>query len=602
MRIAPHRLKPTPLAAAIARSRAIGDRTDQGGFGLFGVILTLALSTVVAGVGFTIYTHADHARQVSLETVNAQQLNQSIQASYASAPDFTALTNASALTEGVFPKSTLNAMGQPKDAWGGSIQVAAVDVNGHAGQGFTITYENVPTSTCARFAAQGAASFYDTKINEQSIMDSKVVQTATAVNLCANSDSNTVQFIQVKQSPDGPINPTLTTCEVQPDQSQMAACPAGQISSISPYGPNGLTQSRSSFCNSVYGTLGWTAWQTVSSTCAPICTAPSPSPTSQPLTGTCPAGMAVANTTNTTFPQTQVGTISYSCPAPTGPYTTHAPVWGAISPSAASVCAPLCSAPAPKAASGSQTASCPSGQVTPAGASSFTQTRTGTITYSCPSPTGPFTTNATSWNAWGPTAASACDPKCVAPGPSVAYAPAPATVTHPACPAGYSGSITVTQPRRTTTTTTYSCSAPTGSATANSSSSTANYGPATTSNTCVAPSPPPASVVPFAIVSPSTCVAPNGTYECTPGMRISEMVTMAAPYPCKGTATLTQNGASVPISLEVTSAAAPSYVVSHTYTVGGVSHTASIASTYHVAGIGGVNGGQPLADCTFTIN
>lgn len=506
---------PKPLSHAISKAiskanPSMGGR--QEGLGLFGVILTLALSTVVAGVGFTVYTHADHARQISLETVNAQQLKQSVEASYAGAPDFTALTNASALTEGVFPKSTLDAMGQPKDTWGGSIQVAAVDVAGNTGQGFAITYENVPTSTCARFAAQGAPGFYDTKINNQSIVDNKVVQTATAINLCTASDSNTVQFIQVKQSPDGPINPTLTACATQPDQSQMAACPAGQISSVSPYGPNGLTQSRSSFCNSVYGTMGWTPWKTVASTCAPICTAPSPSPTSQPLTGSCAGGMAVANTTNTTFPQTQAGTISYVCPAPTGPYTALAPVWGAISPSAASVCAPICSAPAPVATSSNTTGSCPGGQVTSSGATTFAQSRNGSISYSCPSPTGPYTTNATVWGAYSPAPASVCAPKCVAPATQTVYTAAPSTVSHPACPAGYSGSITVTQPRRTTTTTTYSCASPQGSATPSTTASTANFGGATTSNTCVAPPPPPPAPPAF---PPSALCGPGKHYQGT---------------------------------------------------------------------------------------
>lgn len=459
-------MKPRALSHQIRQS--LGAST-QTGFGLLGMILVAGLTTAVTATAVVVYQHNQRASQVSASTQTARALSQRVLSSYASAPNFAGLSTAAALRDGVFTKGDLS-RGQPTHTWGGAIEVAPVNLPTATGpgndNGFAITYDQVPDSSCTHLVASAGQGFYDVRVNNQSVMNQRVVSVPTATALCAQQKTATVQFIQAKASPQGAQQPELTPCVVAPSENRQQDCPAGQISSVSPYNKDGITQHHDAFCNSAYGQMGWTPWQTTVNTCAPICTPPAPIATSQPLTGTCPAGQYVANTTNTTFPQTQVGTIGYTCPAPTGPYTTNAPVWGAISPLAPSVCAPICSAPAPTGNSGSQTAACPGGQVTSSGSTSFTQTRTGTTSYSCPSPTGPYTTNPTAWNAWTPAVGSVCAPQCVAPGPTSARETQWVGV-NAGCPSGWTGSHTYEKEQARTNTTSYKCPSPQGGYTAN---------------------------------------------------------------------------------------------------------------------------------------
>lgn len=244
-------------------------------------------------------------------------------------------------------------------------------------------------------------------------------------------------------------------CVAAPPQAQTVACPAGQIQSVAPYGPDGISQSRSASCTFKYGVSVYGAWVTTGDTCAPKCVTPPNGTGTQ--TATCPAGQVIASGA-TTFGQTQA--ITFACPAPTGAYTT---AYGPWSPTAASVCAPKCVAPGPT--TGSQTAYCPGGQVTSSGATSFTQTRS--VTYSCPAPQGGYATN---YGPWGPAVASVCAPQCVAPGPSSwqEYRWDP-TTRYGGCPSGQTGSTSWTEQQVRWDTTTYACPAPQGGATSNTS-------------------------------------------------------------------------------------------------------------------------------------
>jgi len=540
------------LANAI---RSTYKAAGQEGFGLLGVIVTMALSTVVVGVVYTVYIHGDRARQVSYEAQNVAAINQAVQASYAGAANYATLTQTNALHDKLFPKAMLDGTGTAKDTWGGDVQLAATTVNGVDGRGFALTYEGVPQATCTRFAAQGAPGFFDTKINNQSIVVDKTVNINAAVALCAAGDSNVVQFLQVKSSPDaGPGNPTLTPCAAPPPATRNVACPAGQLSSVAPYGPNGITQQQDYSCNSPYGDYASGPWNQIGSTCVPACVAPPPSPTSQSLTGACPAGQYVANTTTTSFPQTQAGTINYSCPLPVGSYTPNAPVWGAITPPASSVCAPICTPPAPTATSRGATGSCPAGQVTASGATTFAQTQAGTISYTCNSPTGSaFTAQPPVWGGLTPPAASVCAAKCVAPAPTSVPSYQNVTV-NAGCPAGYSGAHTYQKQQVRTTTTTYACPAPQGAYTTASATSGWSDTGATSgdSNTCTAP-PPPAPAC--ATTSPANYTLVSYSLIATvtqvghPGSQVTDC--SATPGICHPTGGSTQNNLSMSVSVTV---------------------------------------------------
>jgi hypothetical protein len=478
-----------PLSLAVRQHLA--PRASQQGFGLLGIILTLvASSVVVAGVA-AVYVHTQRTETVTVGVSETQALNQGIQASYSGAANFAQLNETSALHDGLFPKALLDRNGQPANPWGGSIQVDAVDVPGPAAgndAGFAITYEQVPASVCTKFVANGANGFYQTKVDGQTVAQRSQVDLASTSALCGeNSGGATVQFLQVKASPAGPLPPELTPCVIQPDQTQAVACPAGQISSVAPYSPNGITQQRTSFCNSPYGASGWTPWVQTSSTCAPICTPPAtlvenPTQTAACLTGRLtPAGAG-------SFTQTRQRTTTYACPAPTGAFSTNVGPWSAWSPLETAACAPKCTAPAPTTGSQGLTGSCPAGQVTASGATTFAQTQTRSVTYACPAPTGAFTTAFGPWGAATPAASSVCAPKCNAPAPTSASNFQWVTV-NAGCPAGYSGAHTYQMLQSQTVTTTYSCPAAQGSPTSSSAAGGwVNTGTTQAdSNSCTAP-------------------------------------------------------------------------------------------------------------------
>lgn len=218
-------------------------------------------------------------------------------------------------------------------------------------------------------------------------------------------------------------------------------------------------------------------------------------------TFSCPVGRVIstpgaylyASSAPQTRTRTRTANESASCPDPfDAPRWTNNGTFGAWTPTGAwgptFACAPSCVAPATTNTPESQSAACNAGRVTPAGASTFTQGRTRTNTYSCSSPIATYTSNPATYSAWTPTEATACAPSCVAPAPLAntrAGAPQVAAGTPQVaagtpesqvlpCGAGYTGSITqqrttsisrTTSVSRTTTetsTTTYSCPAPTG--------------------------------------------------------------------------------------------------------------------------------------------
>lgn len=247
-------------------------------------------------------------------------------------------------------------------------------------------------------------------------------------------------------------------------------------------------------------TFEWQAWTPTASGagCAPKCTAPAPTSvkTTENYTESCKTGRLTPSGA-ATFGQTRVKDIitDYRCSAPNGYVisTPKAATYTPWTPTEASACAPICTAPPPStraATPQNQTGTCAPGEVSiSTGDPTFPQTRSGTITtnYSCPGPTGPYTpTDApTAWNAWTPTASTACGTKCVAP-PTKTEA---VTDTQPmSCPTGQvtiaAGAASFTQTRTGTKTTTYSCSAYTGPYTTNPSTYDWNAWGPTVQSTC----------------------------------------------------------------------------------------------------------------------
>lgn len=482
-----------PLAAAVGQVLP----AQQQGFGLLGIIVSLTLSAAVVGVAYTVYTVTSRESDVATSTRNLADLRSAVSASYMSAATFSGLSTQSAVYAGGVPKGLLK-NGLPVDVWGGAIDITPVNIAGLSGpgndNGYALTFEEVPASGCVDFAVHGGKGFYGVNVNNASAMTGNQINTATASALCNQGATNTVQFVQAKASPNGATQPDLNPCVTPAPQSQSVACPSGQISSVAPYGPDGITQTRSGFCNMAYGVPGWTPWTTVSNICAPICTTPSPTVTPQtqsvPGSAACPPGQTGSDTW--TQAQTRTQTATYACATPVGPLNTNPATYSPWVNTGGKVgevntCSPTCSTrlasapwqPNPQTQTqwASASAPCPSGQI---GSHTWQVQQTQSRTAACANPAAAADPVWGGWSAWAGTGATrndvnTCAPACVAPQPSTATQSA-------ACPSGDTGSITEQQ------TTTWSCPAPTGSA-------VASVGPWTqVGNTCAPP--PPACETP----------------------------------------------------------------------------------------------------------
>lgn len=272
----------------------------------------------------------------------------------------------------------------------------------------------------------------------------------------------------------GPWTTTTNSCApacVLPTpstQTQSIACPSGQISSVAPYSANGITQTQTASCPAASGSYIWSAWTTTGNTCALKCVAPAPSSQVNTATGSCPGGQVLSNGAST-FAQSQSRSVTYSCPSPTGSYSTAYGAYSALSPTAAQAgCAPICTPPARTYTS----TGCPAGQL-------------GTISYyadgGCTAPNG--TAYYGGWVAYSNT----CAPVCVAPPPFSNYAGQQNGATiNGSCPSGQSGVYQYAPVQNLYDNYYYYCGAPTGPATLAYSGRTAtNTGSYTViTNTC----------------------------------------------------------------------------------------------------------------------
>ena len=502
MRLPPSQRLPLAVRRALVGRVASDWRGGDPGFTLMGTLLGLAISAVVAAVAITFYESARSRQQAYSEQNNLQHLITQIGRGYGAAGSFAGISPSAAIAAHLVPPSMISGT-SILNAWGGVVGLSSVTVNGVPNSGLQVTDPGVPQDACVGLIENISASQWSVTVNGQGVplthgapaVDSGV-SPALALQAC-NQDLNTLVLVHtvgalggvmavapgpaparsqtiyptftppvltaggpVSSAPDtvggggtpppfapgagapgtqyafpGPNNPAPCTLPTPSVETQNLACPTGE---------NGLTtQQRFASCPSPTGGYTWSPWTTTYQSCAPACVAPPAR--SSTRTATCPSGSATSSGSSTF---TQYETTSYLCHSPSGPLIPDTSPW---SPAASSVCITSCVAPASKTVTRSY--SCPSGQVTSTGATSFTQSTTKS--YSCPSPTG---TPTASYGTWTPSAATACAPACVAPASKTVY-------RSYNCPSGEvtpSGFGSFTQ----STTKSYSCPSPTGTPTA----------------------------------------------------------------------------------------------------------------------------------------
>jgi hypothetical protein len=427
----------------------------ERGFALIEAIIGAALICGLSLALYNIFQPASSSASVKTEAVRLDQLRKKVSALYITAPDFSGIAQDPSLSVDTSAAS-----------WGGVSLSSTMFTTGS--DGWAATYSKVPTDACEKLVLSQLGALW-TEIE----VGGKSVSTAPAgLTLCQASATSTVRFaiwgglrgsagvgslfppgaphapaapVGVPMPPVGvagsstpappaptsptppapiagpvgtpapvpvaPPKPVYPPCVAPAPGMQTVACPNGQISSVSPYGPNGISQQRVATCVAPTGpNFTWGPWTTVSDTCAPVCVAPATvnSTATQTITVNpgCPSGQT--GSYHYSQNQTRTATTTYSCPAPTGPYTTNPTTYSGWVNSGGgynvvNTCAPNCVVPAtvntPQSQTITVTLGCPSGQ-TGSYYYSQNQTRTATTTYSCPAPTGPYTTNPTTYSGW----------------------------------------------------------------------------------------------------------------------------------------------------------------------------------------------------------
>lgn len=493
--LATHRLSPakiSPISKSVARSLH-----GESGVALLELMLVIGVIAIgTAGIMGT-YKVVDNNRKIGKEVKHARIIAKNVVTAGVTgfatgrSGDFMGLTQTTAKRYKLFPRTMLDDAGNPKNAWGGDVLLTATQVAGKPNWGAVLTFEQVPEGACSKLATQAAPAFYSVSVNDTNVRDSYGPLDVSAL-ATACSDNSRIQFTYAKHGGAGEyVDPdNLAPCTVPPPTTEVItdlACPSGQLGDVS--------FRTDSVCYSPYGpSTDLPAVRISPDTCTPKCVLPSPATQNdiqtRPRTRTlaCPAGQSSTEGGNMGITQTRQeqreSTRDASCPpspgysGPVGPY-----VWSAWTPfsswlpttpwsTVSNTCAPTCVAPAPTTETQPGTGTCTTGRVTPGGATTYSRSRTRSISYTCPGPTGAYTTVNGSWSAWSPAESAACAPKCVLPSPNPQTNPATRTNSQTfTCPSGqlistpgpwqYKSSGTQTRSERRTQTRTASCPSPT---------------------------------------------------------------------------------------------------------------------------------------------
>lgn len=418
---------PQPLASAIFGSihgtykpyNGIKSfKSSQKGFSLVELMLTAGIVTAGMAVVYVAYQNVTAAAKLKEETEAIQDLTQSILSAYKSSYDFGSLNTTQAINDGIF-RSEMIQDGAVFSAWGTPITLAATNIEEDGttipNWGFSLNYADLPSSVCAKLISQASDGFSFVTVQGVNVGAGTTADIARITELCNQPSGADVSFVFSKSqtgisSDAGALG---DPCVAPSPETQAVACPSGQ------YGV--VTQSRSAFCETTYGSYEWTPWTTTAQSCL-TCPAPETRTASQEVP--CPPGQIGLWT------QSRQERRSADCPlsGPSGPTETFAwgdwigqTSWATVS----NTCAPICVLPSPSIESRwvAQTGVCPTGQT---GLRSWEVRESRTAT--CPAQTGAFV-----WSDWTATTEQRAVVNSCTPCPS---APESRTIS---CPTGQFG-------------------------------------------------------------------------------------------------------------------------------------------------------------------
>lgn len=332
------------------------------GVSLLEVMIVVAASVVLSLMVYGIYRVAFAAQKGLEESTAASQLTEAIVRSYDSLPNFTTLSTQQVIDDNILPKGFTSSGNTIYGPNGAQIAISSETIQGTAGRGFSLNYQNVNQKICTDLAsgALPLQRFISVTVGSTEVAPNGVVDEAKVATACAAAPTN-VKLVY-ERGGTGNIA-ALEQCVVPAPETREKSCAPGYMGKI--------IEKRTASCLGPYELPTWSDWVVDSDTCAIICVTDPSSP----------------QTRNTTAcPTTHLGTIIEervsSCPQQTG-----YPVWSDWTVKS-NTCALKCVAPAPTVELDIKRCTDKAG---------YTGNFSRTTTYNCPEATGAYDSVVGDW-------------------------------------------------------------------------------------------------------------------------------------------------------------------------------------------------------------
>ena len=222
----PSRLSPAPLPFAV-RQALQPSVAPARGFALIEMLALAAVSAMLAAVAWGGYQRSSERRTVASEADTVAAIARNTARTYASRGDYGALTQNSALSQGIFPARLITGNGAVANAWGGAVNLAAVSTDGGAtNNGFTITYSNVPSSACVALATTAGSGFA-----EVTVRDANAGSWTPAGSAQASPTPDAIQPPGLPGLHDGSVLSTTQASRIDPALAA-SRCAANSLNSV----------------------------------------------------------------------------------------------------------------------------------------------------------------------------------------------------------------------------------------------------------------------------------------------------------------------------------------------------------------------------------
>lgn len=368
------------------------------GYSLLEVMIVVAASVVISLMVYGVYRVAFASQKGLAESVAASQLTDAIVRSYDSLPNFTTLSTRQVIDDNILPQGFTSSGNVIYGPNGSAISISSETLQGTAGRGFSLNYQNVNQKLCTDLATRSLPMqrFISVTVGSTEVAPNGVLDEAKVATACSTAPTN-VKLVYERGGTGNIAALEQCTLPTPNPETRELACNPGYMGKI--------VQKRTASCLGPYELPTWSAWAEDSNTCAIICVVDPSSP----------------QTRNTTAcPSTHLGEIVEQRVS-TCPQVTGYPGWSDWTVKS-NTCAPKCVAPSPKV---EQSFTCPAG---------YTGSYVTTTTYKCPALTGEYKVDTTN-----------TENKCVLTCNAQIQLPNPRIVAQPRtkpCGAGYAGNIT----------------------------------------------------------------------------------------------------------------------------------------------------------------